>query len=374
MTQRTAERTRSSLLRGGVGAILVLIGFTAVPFVTFFGLSPTLSDIAGVVSAFGDSLRDTKGAENIPWLILIAAVVAIVATGVDIRRMLVHQAAPTKFVGWVVAVSGAVAAVVLVGIWAVLAEVLEADAGHVVRSPSSWIIAIGALLMLTAIGGSPSDDERQPQGRSTEAVAHLSSTAETDDDVLPNGGLAGDRESEDAATPATLTQRDLEVRAIVSVALSAVMVVLLIVGAFAEADVVVAILVLSPFVILAGRHSRVHRALSEQLPDSVRWTLSLEPGAASAIATAVNGIVWLVALGLWWTGLMWLAISALCVLGYMLADFDRLASRLSSDITIAAGDREYRFSTVFAARAAALTVAILAAIVFLAREDIWWIG
>ena len=348
-------------LRQALGAVAVLIGFTAIPFET--GIGATLLDLQRIVSEFSFGYTDSPGVENAAWLILVIAILSLLATLFAISRAPAAGALPPRTIETLVAFGGLAVIVVLIAVWAVLASELGAEAGDVVGSPSSWVILVGGLLMLAGRGpaGSPEyvvrprrSEEQAPDAAPREPTAHKGVTGTTG---------AG-----------TLSERDTQAGAVLAVSIAAVLALFLIIGAFAERDFIPIVLALSPFAMLAATNPTLARQAAPHLPPSIRWPLGLEHELVRSAAVGICGIVAIAGLGVIWTALMWLAVAALSATAYSRADFERLASQFAGEVTIAAGTREYRIRTVEAARGLALAVAVIAAIVFLVRDDIWWLS
>lgn len=369
-------------LRQALGAVAVLIGFTAIPFETGFGA--TLLDLQRIVSALG-SYADSPGVENAAWLILVIAILALLATLFAISRAPAASASPPRTIETLVAFGGLAVIVVLIAVWAVLASELGAEAGDVVGSPSSWVILVGGLLMLAGRGpaGSP---EYIVRPRRSEEQAPDAAPREPVDRFLDRGRL--EEQAPDAAPreptahkgvrgttgAGVLSERDAQAGAVLAVSIAAVLALFLIIGAFAERDFIPIVLALSPFAMLAATNSTLARRAAPHLPPSMRWPLGLGHELVRSAAVGICGIVAIAGLGIMWTALMWLAVAALSAAAYAYADFEQLASQFAGEVTITAGTREYRVRTVEAARALMLVAAIVAAIVFLVRDDIWWLG
>lgn len=350
---RSNPRLRTQL-RQALGAIAVLIGFTAVPFVT--GIGATLLDLQRVVSALSFGYTDSPGVENAAWLILIIAILALLATLFAISRAPARSVAPPRTIETSVAIGGLLVIVILVAIWIVLFIEFEPEASDVVSSPSSWVILVGGLLMLAGRGptGSLGQVRMREHERSDRDVGHPAVTSETGE--------------------STQSQREIEAGAVLAVASAAILALLLIIGAFAERDFVPIVLVLSPFAMLAATNPTLARQAAAHLPPSIRWPLGVDLELGRSAAVGICGVIAIAGLGVLWTALMWLAIIALSVFAYAQADFERLASQFAGEVTITAGDREYRIRTVGAARALTLVIAVIASIVFLVRDDIWWLS
>ena len=346
-TSRSNPRLRTQL-RQALGALAVLIGFTAVPFVTE-GEGATLLNLQRLISEISFGYTDSPGAENAAWLILIIAILALLATLFAINRALAHSAAPPRMIETSVAIGGLLVIVILVAIWIVLFIEFEPEASDVVGSPSSWVILVGGLLMLAGRGSADSVGQARARDASRPTV-----TSETGESAQ--------------------SQRQVEAGAVLAMASAAILALLLVIGAFAERDFVSIVLVLSPFAMLAATNSTLARQAAAHLPPSIRWPLGVSPELGRSAAVGICGVIAIAGLGVLWTALMWLAIIALSVFAYAQADFERLASQVTGEVTITARDREYRIRAVGAARALTLVIAVIASIVFLVRDDIWWLS
>lgn len=349
---RSNPRLRTQL-RQALGAIAVLIGFTAVPFVTENGA--TLLDLQRIVTALS-RYSGSPGVENAAWLILIISILALLATLFAIGRAPARGASPPRAIETFVAIGGLLVIVILVAIWIALFIEFEPEASDVAGSPSSWVILVGGLLMLAGRGpagslGQPAHDNRDDD------VWEVSSSAVRSESVAP-----------------ARSQREMEAGALLAMAIAAVLALLLIIGAFAERDFVPIVLVLSPFAMLAATNPALTRQAASHLPPSVQWPFGIEPELGRSAAVGICGVIAIAGLGVLWTALMWLAVIALSVFAYTQADFERLASQFAGELKIAAGAREYRIRIVEAARALTIVIAVIASIVFLVRDDIWWWG
>lgn len=297
------------------------------------------------------------------WLILVIAILALLATLFAISRAPVAGASPPRTIETLVAIGGLVVIVVLIAVWGALAGALDVEAGDVAGSPSSWVILLGGLLMLAGRGpaGPPEPIIRPSQPEESvhdmdhpEPTAHETASGRTDANAL--------------------SERDVQAGAVLAVSIATLLVLFLIIGAFAERDFVPIVLVLSPFAMLAATSSTLARQAAPHLTTSIRWPLGLEHTIVRSAAVGICGIVAIVGLGVIWTALMWLVIVALSVTAYSRADFERLTSQFTGDVTVTAGTRAHRVRPVEVARALMLAVAIIAAIVFLVRDDVWWLG
>ena len=373
MSEQESTPNLGRLIRQAIGAIVVIIGYAVIPFETDLNL--TLLEIQRIVEVIGGWFADEADAANIGYAIPAISGLIIIGAGFAASQELSGNLRTSAIVIRAGRIGGALIIAIIIGIWAILVAELDAEIGEVLTTPSAWVIIAGSLIMvLTSVAGEPD------RGRVSAHAAHATADAEAGQDTETGNDSSVATASLGLAASMTATGASLESRFQIpdvtrasgwGAALVATVLIILLLISIGDRQLAMLLFVLAPFGAMIAMLGWLGETLARNIVFEVPSLARLHPQHIWLVSVAAIWTTWVIALGMIWMTLFWVALVVIGTIGFITAGNFLQGERFNVLTLVAVGKWQRNIQLRTLIRGVFLLLATVATIIFLVRDDVW---